>query len=214
MSEAKTPNNPPNLIKQMSKSAIMMSLFVTIGIGILLLAKLLTQEPIRKAESAKVQEAINEVLPQEMYDNNLLKDTINVHDRIHFGTDNPVTIYRARKNGQPAALVLTTIAPDGYNGNIYIMIAVFPDGRISGVRVLSHKETPGLGDKIDVRKSNWVLSFNGMKLRDDNTPIWRVKKDGGQFDQFTGATITPRAVVNAVRRALEYINKQGNKLYD
>lgn len=202
------------LIKQMSKSALMLSLFVLIGISILLLAKLATDEPIKQAEREKVLEAINEVLPPEKYDNNLLKDTINVHDHIHLGTDHPVTIYRARKNGKPAALVLTTVAPDGYSGNIYIMIAVYPDGRISGVRVLSHKETPGLGDKIDIRKFNWILSFNGMSLREDNTPIWRVKKDGGQFDQFTGATITPRAVVNAVRRTLEYINEQGDKLYD
>lgn len=213
MSEIPT-KQKPNLVKQMSKSAVMLSLFVLIGISVLLLAKVLTDEPIQKAEHAKVLAAINEVLPTNAYDNNLLTDTINVHDRIHLGTNNPVTIYRARKAGKPAALVLTTVAPDGYSGNIYIMIAVFPDGRISGVRVLSHKETPGLGDKIDIRKFNWVLTFNGMKLREDNVPIWRVKKDGGQFDQFTGATITPRAVVNAVRRTLEYINQEGDKLYE
>lgn len=204
----------PNLWKQMLFSAAKLSFFVLIGIGILLLAKVVTDKPIKQAEREKILEAINEVLPPEKYDNNLLKDTINVHDRIHLGTNNPVTIYRARKDGKPAALVLTTVAPDGYSGNIYIMIAVFPDGRISGVRVLSHKETPGLGDKIDIRKFNWILSFNGRSLREDNAPIWRVKKDGGQFDQFTGATITPRAVVNAIKRTLEYINQEGEKLYD
>lgn len=204
----------PSLLRQMLRSALFLSLYVLLGVGLLLITKSLTNDMIDEAEQANTLEAFNQVLSPKVYDNDPLNDTIQVQDEAHLGTSAPVTVYRARKNGQPAGLIMKVIAPNGYSGDIEILLAVFPDGRISGVRVLKHKETPGLGDKIELRKSNWILSFNGRKLRDDNAPEWRVKKDGGNFDQFTGATITPRAVVGAVRKALEYINQQGAKLYE
>jgi electron transport complex protein RnfG len=110
--------------------------------------------------------------------------------------------------------VIETIAPNGYSGNIYILVGVLPNGHISGVRVLKHRETPGLGDKIELRKADWILSFNGKNLTEDNAERWAVKRDRGEFDQFTGATITPRAVVGAVRNTLHFVNQQGAALYD
>ena len=120
------------------------------------------------------------------------------------------TAYIARKDGNPVAIAITSTAPDGYNGNIELIIAINMDNSVSGVRVLKHQETPGLGDKVELRKSDWISSFNGKKMLSDNDSRWAVAKDGGMFDQFTGATITPRAVVKAVKKTVIYF--KDNKL--
>ena len=121
--------------------------------------------------------------------------------------------YRARYRGAPAAVVLAPVAPDGYSGKIRLIVGIQYSGVLSGVRVVSHQETPGLGDKIDVRRSDWIKSFAGLSLRDPQQADWRVRRDGGVFDQFTGATITPRAVVAAVRRSLEYFDTHKDTLF-
>jgi len=122
-------------------------------------------------------------------------------------------VFRARKNNEPVAAVLTSVAPDGYSGSIKILIAVYADGSLSGVRVISHKETPGLGDKIDAQRDDWILQFAGLSLSSPDKSRWKVKKDGGDFDQFTGATITARAVVNAIKRTLEFFEANQDKLF-
>lgn len=202
------------LIKQMVKSALSLSLFTLVGVGLLLGVKMLTAETITAAERQTILDNFSQVMPLDDYSNDPLLDTKQVVNLEYLGTNEPVTIYRFRQNEQPAGLILQTIATDGYSGNIVILVGVFYDGRIAGVRVLQHKETPGLGDKIEIKKSAWIQSFDGRNLRAENTPRWRVRKDGGDFDQFTGATITPRAVVKAVRNTLEYINQQGDALYE
>lgn len=215
MSDTQPTQNPkPTVIQQMFRSARVLSFYVLLGVGLLLIVKYATHEMIENAEKANKLAAFDQVLPAKYYTNDPFKDTKQFTDPKLLGEDTPVTFYRARKNGKPAGVIFEAVAPDGYSGKIRILLGVFPDGRISGVRVLHHKETPGLGDKIELRKSKWILSFNGMKLRDDNAANWRVKKDGGVFDQFTGATITPRAVVKAVRKAMQFVNQQGSKLYD
>lgn len=210
----KTTRPKQELWSKMLRAARLLSLYTVIGVGLLLFVKQLTDEPIQMAEKHVLLETINQLIPPKQYDNKLLSDTIQVTAPKYLNTEDPVTVYRARKNGKPVALILTTHAPDGYNGDIKIMLAVYEDGRIAGVRVLKHKETPGLGDKIELKKSNWILGFNGLKLRDDNTNLWAVRKDGGGFDQFTGATITPRAVIKAVKNALQFIREKGAKLYE
>lgn len=129
------------------------------------------------------------------------------------GNAEPKTVYRARLDGRPQALAIETMTPNGYSGAIRLIVGVDADGVISGVRVLEHRETPGLGDKIERRISDWILSFDGKTLTGNNRKSWAVRKDGGDFDQFTGATITPRAVVESVRKALVFVTEHQNELY-
>lgn len=152
------------------------------------------------------------ILPPGAGDNDPLADRIETSAPARLGA--PLTrIYRVRRQGEPVALILNPVAPDGYSGPIDLLISVLHDGRLGGVRVLAHRETPGLGDQIEETKSDWVLGFAGRSLANPAEAGWAVKRDGGDFDQFTGATITPRAIVAAVKNALLYIREQGDRLY-
>ncbi|MBN2864870.1 MAG: electron transport complex subunit RsxG [Thiotrichales bacterium] len=201
----------------MFASAGKLSLFVLISIVLLLGVKTITDPLVSEAERQNLLDTLNQVMPVELYDNDPLQDTLLLTDPKTLevlGSEEPIMVYRARKNGKPAGLILTTIAPNGYSGNIYMLMGILADNRVAGVRVLKHKETPGLGDKIELNKNPWILEFDGRNLRDDNDPLWAVKKDGGDFDQFTGATITPRAVVGQVKRTLLLVKQQSEFLYE
>lgn len=205
------------LFKAMGNSAGKLSVFVLICIIFLLGVRTLTAPKIVEEERQKLLSTFHEVLPESLYNNNPLEDTKLLKDEkilALLGTDKAVTLYRARKGLKPAGVIFQTIAPNGYSGRIYILMGVLPNGQISGVRVLKHKETPGLGDKIELNKNDWILSFDHKVLTPGNATEWAVQKDGGDFDQFTGATITPRAVVEAVKNALEVVNQLGDKLYE
>ncbi|MBK1717573.1 electron transport complex subunit RsxG [Thiocystis violacea] len=152
------------------------------------------------------------ILPAGRADNDPLRDHIQVAARDLLGTET-TQVYRARKGEDPVALVLEPVVPDGYAGPIKLLISVLHDGTLGGVRVVSHHETPGLGDKIEEAKSDWILAFTGKSLTDPPLDKWGVKRDGGEFDQFTGATITPRSIVNAVKNALLYVDQQGDRLF-
>ena len=164
----------------------------------LALASSATGEAIAAAEAKDLRDSLSEVLPQGMADNDFLKDTVDLKNG-----DKTVTIYRARKDGVVKA-ALFKVAERGYAGDIQVLMAVGSDGKTLGVRVLKHSETPGLGDKIEVKKDSWVKSFDGKSLGDPAPDKWAVKKDGGVFDQFAGATITPRAVVKAVKGGMDF----------
>ena len=153
------------------------------------------------------------MLPAAEYDNDLLADTRVVRDETHFPNGQDVVVYRARRDGAPVAVILDFRAVDGYSGDIRLLAGIREDGSLSGVRVVSHRETPGLGDAIEAEKSDWILGFDRRSLGRPAPPGWAVKKDGGAFDQFTGATITPRAVVDALRLALEYYAANGEALF-
>jgi H+/Na+-translocating ferredoxin:NAD+ oxidoreductase subunit G len=172
-----------------------------------------THDKIIDEDRKTLLKAINAVITNDQYDNEILTDTLILGSNKQLGTKKVSTIYRARKNGKPVAAVLTTIAPNGYNGKIKLLVGITFDGSLTGVRVIQHKETPGLGDKIDLKKANWILNFNGLSLSNPDESRWKVKKDGGDFDQFTGATITPRAVVGAVKKALLYFNTHRDALF-
>lgn len=202
------------IFRQMLKSAGLMTGFIVVGVALLLGTEALTREPIALAERQTLIATFNQVLPEGAYNNDPLTDQKQVLAPELLGTTAPVTLYRARLDGQPAGVIFEAIAPDGYSGNIHLLIGVLPDGRLGGVRTIKHRETPGLGDKIELSKSEWISQFSGHSLREDNVNNWAVKKDGGMFDQFTGATITPRAVVKAIRKALIFTNQEGNRLYD
>lgn len=198
------PFNWRELLRQMGGSSGLLALFAVIGGGALALTHAGTAERIREQEQATLIGRLNEIVPEARYDNALLKDTTQVQSREVFGTDEAMTVYRARRGNKPVALLLTTVAPNGYSGAIRLLVGVNADGRLAGVRVVQHRETPGLGDKIELSRSAWIRVFTGLSLDNPPAAAWKVRKDGGQFDQFAGATITPRAVVAAVRRTLDY----------
>ncbi len=172
------------------------------------------------AEAEKLK-LVGEVLPASLYDNTLLTDQIVIPPRPELGLtaqDDPVRLLRARKGEAPAALIFEAVAPDGYGGRIRLILAVAPDNRLIGVRVIGHKETPGLGDYIDPKKdrnktSPWIRQFDAAGFAEVAASDWRVRKDGGRFDARAGATISARAVTNAVRRALQFAVDHRDKLY-
>lgn len=164
----------------------------------------LTGDEIAAQRRAAEARAYNEILPPGRYDNALLDDFRLVDDRELLGLQQPRKLLVARLAGKAQAVIVPATAPDGYGGAIDLIVGINADGSIAGVRVVAHKETPGLGDNVEIRKSRWIEGFTGRSLGDPAPERWTVKKDGGAFDQFTGATITPRAVTAAIRRALQY----------
>lgn len=189
----------------MFRVGLMLAVFAIVATTLVAYTEQSTREQIRENERQALLEAINVLLPKEAYDNNILNDTLLLPPTPQLATEEPTVVYRARKNNDPVAVVLTSVAPDGYSGSIKILSAIYTDGSLAGVRVISHKETPGLGDKIDVQRDDWILQFAGLSLESPDESRWKVKKDSGEFDQFTGATITARAVVNAIKRTLEFL---------
>lgn len=157
---------------------------------------------------------LNEIVPTALYNNDLLADKIEITNQAFFPHPAAVTVYRARMDGKPVAVMMIVTAPDGYNGDIRMLAGISASGTIFGVRIISHRETPGLGDPIDIEKSDWILGFNHKSLQNPDADGWAVKKDGGQFDQFTGATISPRAVVRAVNSVLRYFEANQQTLFD
>ena len=192
-----------------------LTLAAAVGAAVVLLALVhdATRDRVTASERAHRAAAFDRVLGNANYDNDLLADRIEVHDPELLGTDARLPVYRARLAGRPVAAVLETVAPDGYSGSIRLLVGVTPDGRLLGVRVLHHQETPGLGDAIEERRSDWIRSFDGRSLGRPATARWKVRKDGGDFDQLTGATVTPRAVVAAVRNTLLFVERQGPALF-
>ncbi|NHN38063.1 electron transport complex subunit RsxG [Pseudomaricurvus alcaniphilus] len=189
-----------------SKNSLLLGLFALVTAAILAATQAGTADRIAAAEREAAQRALLEIVPLERHDNDLLLDTITISPE-HWellGLRSGGEINIARADGKAVAAIIPAIAHDGYSGDIKLIIGINRDGSIAGVRALAHNETPGLGDKVDLKKSNWILDFNGKSLTNPAPEQWAVKKDGGQFDQFTGATITPRAVVNQVKRSLEY----------
>ncbi len=165
-----------------------------------------TEGTIQRRLDGDLKKSLEEVVPDGLHDNNMLLDTQTVPSAEYNIGAIETTVYIAKNSGKVTAVCFKFTAPDGYSGAINMIMGVDRDGNILGVRVLSHKETPGLGDKIEVAKSDWILNFNGRSLENLTKQQWAVKKDGGEFDQFAGATITPRKSVQAIYRALQLFN--------
>ncbi|MBP6121480.1 MULTISPECIES: electron transport complex subunit RsxG [Providencia] len=165
----------------------------------------LTKDTIAEQAALVQKKLLDQVVPNELYDNDLAQECYLVSNERILGNKQPRRLYIARKNGEPVAAALETTAPDGYSGSIHLLVGADFKGTVLGVRVTEHHETPGLGDKIETRISDWITHFSGKKMASDHDPKWAVKKDGGEFDQFTGATITPRAVVNATKRTAVFM---------
>ncbi|MCU7938441.1 MAG: electron transport complex subunit RsxG [gamma proteobacterium symbiont of Bathyaustriella thionipta] len=201
------------LLRNMLISAALLAVFGGLGTALVMFTFEATKERIEASEKANLLRNLNNIIPPESHDNNLLDHQLLVPASSKLGQTVPTTIYQAWQGGHPVAVAFPIISNEGYSGEIKLLIAIKANGHIYGVRVISHKETPGLGDKIEIAKNNWILGFDDKHLIESVTAPWKVKKDGGSFDQFTGATITPRAVVNAVFKALDYFNHNHNKLF-
>lgn len=198
---------------EIGRSAAALGLVAVVGATLLASVQLATADRIAAQERRVMLERLGQVLPAAEYDNDLLADTLLIRDEAHFPRGQDVLAYRARRAGNPVAVILDFLAVDGYSGDIRLLAGIREDGSLTGVRVVAHRETPGLGDAIEAEKSNWILGFDDRSLGRPARSGWALKKDGGDFDQFTGATITPRAVVDALRRALEYYAVNGEALF-
>lgn len=174
----------------------------------------LTKQPIADAERAAAEKALLEIVPASRHNNDLLLDTVPVPEQYWktLGLKQGGDIHVARDGGKPVAIIVPSVTQEGYNGEIRLIVGINFDGTIAGVRAVKHGETPGLGDKVDLRKSDWILEFNNTSLQNPAIAGWAVKKDGGEFDQFTGATITPRAIVKQVLKTLQYFADDQQRL--
>ena len=166
---------------------------------------------VRRAEARQFLE----IFPPETHDNDIVDDGFElIADTPLLGIREARQGYRVRQNNRVIGVILPATARDGYSGDIRALVGVRDDGTVAGVRVVAHRETPGLGDKVDLRKSDWILGFDNRSLSQPDLSGWNVEKDGGVFDQFTGATVTPRAVILATRRALEYARLNAETLFE
>jgi len=194
------------------QNMIGLGIFAVVTAGLISVTQVQTETRIANNIKEAKSSALNEIIPPEQHDNELLEDTVTINDPRLIADEEAQEGYLVRRDGEVIAVILPTIAPDGYTGKIRSIVGIFADGNIAGVRVLTHRETPGLGDKIEAKKSDWIHQFVGKSLASPAPHRWAVNKDGGAFDQLTGATITPRAVVNSVHRALVYFEENRDTL--
>lgn len=193
-------------------AAFILGAFAVAGVGMVAVTHQLTEERITENERAAMLSKVKAIAPTGRMDNDPLEDRIQVSAPDLLGAET-TTVYRVRSQGEVIAVILNPVVANGYAGPIKLLVAVLRDGTLGGVRVLTHKETPGLGDRIEEAKDDWITEFSGKSLGSPPQDDWKVKRDGGAFDQFTGATVTPRAVVNAVKSALLYVRQAGDRLY-
>jgi len=204
----------PSYRKRIGYHTGLLGLFAFFASTALMISYLETKDDIKLRGEEDLKSTLEKVIPIDLYDNNIATDTITINLPTNLANKDPVKIFLARKKNKIVAVSFQSNAPDGYSGLIVIMLGISIDGQLLGVRVISHSETPGLGDKVEVKKNNWILKFTGLSLNNTPSSDWKVKKDGGEFDQFTGATITPRAVVKAVKRGLDFYTIHKNEILE
>ncbi|NNC97791.1 MAG: electron transport complex subunit RsxG [Gammaproteobacteria bacterium] len=209
------PTQSPAPDEQASKavlwSALLLAAFSLVAMSLVIITQRGTSERILQNQQAFLLASLAEVMPPDQFNNQLVNDSYLVNAPL-LGPET-VRVYPAYLNGKPNGAILTAVAPNGYNGKIKIILGLDYAGHIHAVRVLEHKETPGLGDPIEIKRSNWITQFRQRSLEDPELADWQVKKDGGQFDQLTGATITPRAVIKALSNALLYYNENRSSIF-
>lgn len=188
--------------------------FAVGGTALLAYTHFRTDPIITASEERARMRLLTDVLGSVSFDNELLRDAIELPPSPALGTLKPAPAYRARRGGRVAAVVLQAVAPDGYSGRIRLLVGIRADGELTGVRVVSHHETPGLGDYVEIARSDWIRIFEGKSLAALPAGAWKVRKDGGEFDYVVGATVTPRAVIKAVHKALQYYEQNRARLLD
>ena len=197
----------PRYRQRIGYQAMLLGGFSALATVMLVAGNIATREPILERQKEDLQASLNQVIAANLYDNDLLQSPVQLSGQ----KSEPITIYRGIAGTQVSALAWE-VSSQGYAGEIRLLLGLDAEGKILGVRVLSHAETPGLGDKIEVSKDNWILGFNGLSLGNPPAAEWKVKKDGGRFDAFSGATITPRAVLQAIVSGLNFFNQQRTAL--
>ncbi len=202
-----------SVTRNVLRAALILGVLSVLVVWIIDSSRKATAERITANERDAAMHLIREIIPPGRYDNRPAGDVLQVRDSDLLGGPQTRTVYRARSGGKPVAVIIETVAPNGYSGPIALLVGIFADGQLAGVRVTAHRETAGLGDRIELDESDWVLSFAGTSLGAAPYSAWAVRRDGGQFDQFTGATVTPRAVVQAVRDALIYFEQHADELF-
>ena len=200
--------------RQILISGAFLWLFAVVGTTLVAVTEFSTADAIVENERRVLLRNLLALLPADRLDNDIVSDTLELPASQLLGTEAESTAYRARLQGEPVAVIFNSVAPNGYNGRINLLVGVYVDGSLAGVRVIKHAETPGLGDGIEIRKSPWIKSFDGKSLDNPDAAGWRVKRDGGEFDQLTGATITPRAIVAAVKNTLLYYRQNADMIFE
>lgn len=201
------------IYRHAARVAAVLAAFAILGTAVLAATYNATRDIIALTEKKAKLALIGQILPRNLYDNDILTNAAQLPPAPELGNAGHTQVYRATLAGKPAAAVIEAVAPDGYSGKIKLLIAITADGTVSGVRVIAHNETPGLGDYIDIARSGWIRIFEGASLSKYSEADWKVRKDGGKFDHMAGATVTPRAVVKAVRKALAYFAKNRDQLF-
>lgn len=193
------------------KTLLFVAVVATFAAGIVTASFQLSKDRIAANERARLLRSLNSVLPPSVRERNPNPVRLEVQDPL-LGSDDPVDVFVALDDGRAIATVFASVAPGGYNAPIQLLVGVSPEGVVTGVRAVNHRETPGLGDAIDIDKSDWILQFDGTSVGNPPLEQWAVDKDGGSFDAITGATITPRAVVEAVKNTLLYFRQHQQDL--
>ena len=202
------------LRQSITRNSVLLAIFAVCTTLLIAGTYLSTRDQIALEKRRAEEKALLQIVPRERHDNSMLDETLPVGPESKgLGLKEDKRIYIARQGDDIVAAIIPARAPDGYTGAIDLIVGVNVDGSIAGVRALAHKETPGLGDKVDIKKSDWVLGFNGRSLGNPELAGWAVQKDKGVFDQFTGATITPRAVVAATLRVLQFAQANREALF-
>ena len=194
------------------RAALVLTVAAIVAVGLVAIVHDRAQPQIEASRRAQQLEQLTAILGDVAYDNDPLTDTLLLRDPEYLGADEPLAAHRVRRGDEPVAVLLNAVAPDGYSGKLRLLVAVDAQGRLLGVRVLEHRETPGLGDFVEERRTDWIHQFTGRSLDDPPLARWQVRKDGGGFDQYTGATVTSRAVTHAVRDALTYFARHRAEL--
>lgn len=210
-SENKTSTNN-TITKATFKNGITLGLFALVSTGLIAITHLMTKDTINQQLEIAMAKQLKQIFSTSEYDNDVYHDCTELSDQELLGGIH-LKAFRMRNKNKDYAVFINSIAPDGYSGKIKIVVGIYSDDSIAGVRVTEHHETPGLGDKIEITRSNWIEQFNGKSLQNTLPSQWKVNKDGGEFDALTGATITPRAIVKAVKNTLHYYQKNKSFIY-
>ena len=197
------------IVQNTQKNALILGVFALCVAGLVTLTYLGTKEQIKAQEQAKLLSVIGDVVPSIHYNNDIQHDCVALPIVQALGNTSQLKAYRGRLGSELSAMAVESVAPNGYSGAIRFIVGLAGERftTVTGVRVLQHMETPGLGDKIDERISPWIHKFAEQVITPERKAQWTVKKDGGQFDAFTGATITPRALTQAIANTALYVQQ-------